>query len=230
VIEPALATDPSNQVLIRGLAENRSRAAAVLEVLGRFPEAATEIEAAIERLRPLVASDAANLQYRADLAFAWFRMGDIRRAEGRLREALGWHQRALAVRRDRARFDSAFMFVPWELARSLNTVGELLLEISPGSSTEARGRFEEARDVAQKTLLLAPSFNEMRRQLAISFEGLAMAALAERGPDHADTRETLAQSVATWRDVFGRSVGDRRHYGRLERLERLPASRISSNR
>ena len=37
---------------------------------------------------PLVASDALNIQYRADLAYAWLRLGDARRAEHRLAEAL----------------------------------------------------------------------------------------------------------------------------------------------
>jgi non-specific serine/threonine protein kinase/serine/threonine-protein kinase len=215
---------PSNQVVIRGLAECLSRRASVLQELGRTADATTGLDAAIALLAPLVSSDANNLQYRSDLAYAWLRMGDVRRAEGRLDDALVWHQRALAVRRERARVDSAFMFVPWELARSLNTVGELLLEVSPPKVADARLAFEEARDIAQKTLALAPSFNEVRKQLAASYEGLARAALAEPRPDTPAARQLVAQSVTTWRDVFAQSVGDRREASRLEKAETLLAS------
>ena len=215
---------PSNQVLIRGLAENRSRLASVLATLGHDAGAVAEVEAAIDLLTPLVSSDAQNLQYRADLAYAWLRMGDVRRGEGRIDEALSWHQKALAVRRERARLDSAFMFVPWEFVRSLNTVGELLLEQSANNREEARQVFSEARDVAEKTLLLAPSFNEVRKQLAISLEGLGRAALAEPRPDRAEAQRLVGQAIATWRDVFARSVGDRREAGRLGAAEQLLAS------
>ncbi|MGQ0736905.1 MAG: protein kinase domain-containing protein [Acidobacteriota bacterium] len=228
VIETALTIAPSNQVVIRGLAENRSRTAAVLVLVSRIPDAAAEVEAAIDLLAPLVASDRDNLQYKADLAFAWVQMGDLRRGEKRLSEALSWYQRALTVRRERARLDSAFMFVPWELARSLNTVGELLLELSPENWTDASRVFAEARDVARVTLRLAPSFNEVRRQLAISYEGLGRAALAQHRPGSQDAAELLAQSVVTWHEVFGRSVGDRRQAGRLAQVEQLLASLGSS--
>ena len=224
VLDAALASAPANQVLMRGLAENRSRAAAVLIALGRPAQADAEIEAAIELLTPLVASDARNLQYRADLAFAWLQMGDIRRAEGRLAEALNWHQRALSVRRERARQDSAFMFVPWELSRSLNTVGELLLDLSPGNAHDARPLFAEARGVAQTTLGMAPSFNEVRKQLAISDEGLARVALALDPAATTEARGLLESSLTTWRDVFTRSVGDRRQAGRMAEVERRLAS------
>jgi non-specific serine/threonine protein kinase/serine/threonine-protein kinase len=228
VLDGTLASAPSNQVVIRGLAEIRSRVASVLLALGRQTEAVAELDAAIGLLTPLVASDADNLQYKADLAYAWLRLGDVRRSEGRLSEALAWHQRALQVRRERAGIDSAFMFVPWEFTRSLNTVGELLLEIAPANATDARRSFEQARDVALKALAEAPSFNELRKQLAISYEGLARAALAS---PHADTRaaaELLTQSAATWREVSARSVGERRQDSRLETVERLLASLPSS--
>jgi tetratricopeptide (TPR) repeat protein len=222
--DAAFATAPSNQMVIRGLAESRSRTAAALENLRRYPEAVVELEAAMALLEPLVASDADNRQYRADLAYAWARMGDIRRGEGRLDEALSWHRNALTVRRARARVDSAFMFVPWELARSLNIVGELLLDLSPHNSNEARRMFDEARDVAEQTLGFAPSFNEVRKQLAISYEGLSRAALVERPPAVQDAARLLEQSVAVWRDVSQRSVGDRRHASRSEHVERRLAS------
>jgi non-specific serine/threonine protein kinase/serine/threonine-protein kinase len=212
---------PSNQVLIRGLAENRSRISSVLELLGRFGEAEAEVDAAMELLTPLVASDAQNLQYRADLAYAWARMGDIRRAEGRIAEALAWHQKALAVRRERAQLDSAFMFVPWELSRSLNSVGELLLEQSSSNHAQARHMFAEAREIAEQTLQLAPSFNEVRKQLAMSLEGLGRTMLAEPQPDTRAARQFLTAGIATWRDVFARSVGDRRQAGRLAAAEKL---------
>jgi tetratricopeptide (TPR) repeat protein len=221
VLETERLRAPSNQVLIRGLAENRSRIASVLESLGRYPEAVAEVEAAMNLLTPLVASDAHNQQYRADLAYAWLRMGDIRRAEGHIVEALVWHQKALAIRRERAQLDSAFMFVPWELARSLNTVGELLLEQSTNNRQQARQLFAEAREISEKTLQLAPSFNEVRKQLAVSFEGLARTMLADPQPDRRAARQFLTQSVATWREVSDRSVGDYRQASRLTAAERL---------
>ena len=89
-------------------------------------------------------------------------------------------------------------------------------------------RSEKRVTSAQKTLLLAPSFNEVRKQLAISYEGLARAALAEHRPDTQEATQLLAQSVATWREVFGRSVGDRRQASRLKTVEQLLASLVSS--
>jgi non-specific serine/threonine protein kinase/serine/threonine-protein kinase len=223
ILDATLARTPSNQVVIRGLAENRSRTASALITVGRSAEAAVELDAAIALLSPLVASDPDNRQYRADLAFAWLRMGDVRRAEGRLGEALIWHQRALTVRRERAQMDSAFMFVPWELARSLNTVGELLLEISPGNADKAARMFEEARGVAHQALTVAPSFTEVRKQEAISYEGLARAALAQHR-NAGEASRLLTHSITSWRQVFARGVGDHREESRLREAESLLSS------
>jgi len=224
LLEPVLTRAPSNQVVIRALAECRSRTGAVLAGLGRIPESVAEIEAAIDLLTPLVTSDANNRQYLADLATAWVRLGDVRRAEGRLHEALALHQRALHVRRERATRDSSFMFVPWGLATSLNAVGEILLALSPRNWLEARQLFAEARDLLEPLLTRAPGFNQLRRELATSCEGLARSQLAGPGPQSAETRRALEKSVVTWREVFARSVGDRRQADRAAGVEALLVS------
>ena len=52
------------------------------------------------------------------------------------------------------------------------------------------------------------------------------AALAGNRPDTEEATQLLAQSVATWREVFGRSVGDRRQASRLKTVEQLLASLV----
>ena len=117
--------------------------------------------------------------------------------------------------------DPGFMFVPWEMTRSLNTLGELLLALSPPQANESFDLFSEAANVANATLAVAPSFNEVRKQLAIALEGVARASLA-RGGDHANAaRSLLDQSANTWRDVASRSVGDVRDADRVIRVEQL---------
>ncbi|MDH4065816.1 MAG: protein kinase, partial [Acidobacteriota bacterium] len=187
-IESVMTREAPNQMLQRGLAEIRSRKPSVLLALGRSGEAAIEAQAAVDLLQPLVASDPADIQYRADLAYAWLRLGDARRAEGRLDEALDLHRRALTIRRERANRHPGFVFVPWELTRSLNSVGELLLAVSPPRADEAAALFAEARDVGLRTLRQAPSFTQVRKQVAVAEEGLARAAVTPGGPVVADAR------------------------------------------
>jgi hypothetical protein len=151
-------------------------------------------------------------------ARAWLRLGDLRRAEGRLSESLAWHRQALEVRRARAAADPSFMFVPWELTTSLNAIGDLLLDLSDARAPEAQRLFDESRRVAEETLARAPSFNELRKQLALSHEGLARATLALR-PDDARATERLRAAVAIWRDVRARSVGDRRQEEHIQEVE-----------
>jgi tetratricopeptide (TPR) repeat protein len=172
LLESALERSPGNQVLLRGLAEIRSRGVTSLLALGSTAEAVAEVEAAAGILEPLVASDPHNVQYRADLAFAWLRFGDARRAAGDLEGALELHRKALSIRRERADRHPGFIFVPWELTRSLNTVAELLLLVSPPSPREAAALFAESRDAAARTLATAPSFAQVRRQLAVAEDGL----------------------------------------------------------
>jgi tetratricopeptide (TPR) repeat protein len=170
-------------------------------------------------LEPLVASDPQNIQYRADLAYAWLRLGNARTAEGRLEEALALHRRALAIRRERATHHAGFIFVPWELTRSLNSVAELLLAASPGAADEAATLFAEAREVGLRTLEEAPSFTQVRKQLAIAEEGLAKAAFARVGASADEARAMLKRSAETWREVVSRSSGDARSREQLIRIE-----------
>lgn len=220
LLESAIAGAGDNQMLRRGLAEVRSRKTTALLALERTDEAANEAQAAVAMLEPLVATDPANVQYRADLAYAWLRLGDAKRAEGRARESLDLHSRALAVRRDRAERHAGFIFVRWELTRSLNTVADLLLTITPPRPDEAASLFEEARTVGMRALAVAPSYTQVRKQVAVAFEGLARAAVARGGPQAA----RLADSAAAWREVVARSVEDPASVRELSRLEALAKS------
>lgn len=230
VVVAALEHDPRNQQLVRAHAENRLRAGSVLLALGRRGDATTELEAAISLLDPLVTSDPQNMQYRADLSYAWLHLGDVRRAQDDLPGALACHERALALRRERAARSQAFMFVPWELTRSLNAVGERVLDVRPGSVDEAEALFAEARDVGEKALAVAPSFNEVRKQVANAYEGLARVAFARGGSHAAEARVLLERSAETWREVAARSAGDRKDAARAAGVERLLASWSASPR
>ena len=220
-LESAIARSAPNQILHRGLAEVRSRAIPVLLSLGRTTEASHEARAAIDLLQPLVDSDPMNVQYRADLAYAWLRLGDVLRAEGKLTDSLDLHQRALAIRRARAERHAGFIFVPWELTRSLNAVGELLLAQTPPRADEAAALFAEALAVGTRTLADAPSFTQVRKQVAVAEEGLARAALIGGGVDAADARSILKRSADAWREVVSRSAGDQKSLEELQRLETL---------
>ena len=217
ILEAALGREPHNQMLVRNLAENRSRTGPVLLARGRAEAAVGEIQAAVALLEPLVALDRHNAQYEADLSYAWLRLGDVRRAQRRPAEALALHRRALAVRRERAARNAGYMFVPWELTRSLNAVGELLLEAEPAQPDQAAAHFAEAIDVGERALARAPSHQQVRRQVAIAFEGLARVAGA-RGGGAADSRRHLERSLRAWQEL---AAGGSAPAGDIQRLERV---------
>jgi non-specific serine/threonine protein kinase/serine/threonine-protein kinase len=212
---------PENQLIARGLAEICSRSVSPLLLLNRVREAEVQAEAAIRLLDPLVSSDANNQEYRSDLSYAWLALASVRRAQGRISDALEWSRRTLEVRRAQGARDSTLMFVPWGLATVLNTVGELLMEQSPANRREARVLFSDARDVAEKRLAIAPSFNELRKELAISYEGLAQTSDAAAGPGTSEVQLMLERSLAAWNEVFERSIGDHRESDRRDRVRAL---------
>jgi non-specific serine/threonine protein kinase/serine/threonine-protein kinase len=221
VLDAAVARSGTNPLLERGLAEILSRRAPVLRALGRPSDAAGELLAAVDLLQPLVDSDPLNVQYRADLAYAWMRLGDIRQAEGRLDEALDLQRRALAIRRERSERHAGFVFVPWELARSLNSVADLLLLVSPPRADEAETLFAEARDVGLLTLARAPSYAQVRKQVALAAEGLARVALSRGGPRAAEALPRLRESATIWREIVSASPDDARSAHELKRVESL---------
>jgi tetratricopeptide (TPR) repeat protein len=223
-IETVMTRTGPNQMLERGLAEVRSRRVPVLLGLARFADAAREAQAAIDLLQPLVASDVLNIQYKADLAYAWLRLGDARRAEGRFGEALELHRKALAVRRERAERHGGFIFVPWELSRSLNSVADLLLALSPPRAEEAAALFAEARQAGLQTLEKAPSYTQVRKQVALAEEGLARSATVRGGPHAASAAAMLIHSAGTWREILSRSSADTASARQLERIEALIAA------
>ena len=171
-IEGVLTASRRNQMLERGLAEVRSRKVPVLLALGRLDDASREADAVFALLQPLVASDPLNIQYRADLAYAWLRLGDarLRRVasarpwsciEGRspsgesARRVLRLHLRALGADAQSQR------------------VAEPLLDISPPRLDEARAHFSEAQAVGLAALERAPSYTQVRRQVTLAEEALA---------------------------------------------------------
>ncbi len=166
-------------------------------------------------------------QYRADLAYAWMRMGDVRRAQGRVAEALAWHQKALAVAASAPAPTARSCSCRGSCPRSLNAVGELLLEMSPATARKRAACSMKRARSPKTTLVRAPSFNEVRKQLATSQEGLARTALSDPRR-RAEARDLLMQSAATWREVFTRSVGDERQVSRLAEVERLVAALSAS--
>jgi tetratricopeptide (TPR) repeat protein len=222
-IEGGLRRSGQNQLLRRGLAEARSRKIPVLAALGRFEEASQEADAVFALLQPLVDSDPLNIPYRADLSWAYFRLGDVRTAGRRFDEALALHRRALALRRDRAARYAGFLFVPWELTRSLNAVAAALLEVSPPGLDDAGALFEEARTVGLDTLERAPTYTQVRRQVAVAEEGLARVA-ALRRPGEATAPALWQQAAARWREVLAASTGDSLSARDVERVDTLVAA------
>lgn len=224
-LEGALRRSGQNQLLRRGLAEARSRQIPVLAALGQLEEASGEGEAVLAILQPLVDSDPLNIPYRADLSYAYVRLGDVRTAQRRFDEALALHRQALAIRRERAGRYAGFLFVPWELARSLNAVAEALLAVSPPRLDEARDLFAEARAVGLGSLERAPSYTQVRRQVAIAEEGLARVA-GLRGPaGEADAPALWLQAAARWREVLAASPGDPASARDAARVEAMAARR-----
>jgi non-specific serine/threonine protein kinase/serine/threonine-protein kinase len=208
VLQAVLQRNPGNQLLTRELADEHSRIGAVLRHMGELTESEAELDEAIRLLEPIVIADPHNSQYRGDLAYAWFRLAETLRMKGDLTRALELHQKALAVRRERAALDTRMPFICWDLTQSLNAVADSFLTISPRRAGEASALFEEARKVAEDTLRVAPSFNELRKQLAKSDAGLARVALLRKNPTE-HVRRLLVESLRTWQDVQARASGDR---------------------
>jgi len=210
-----------NQILRRGLAEARSRKIPVLAAMGRIAEATSEAEAVLALLQPLVESDPLNVPYRIDLSYVYLRLGDVRAAEGRFDEALDFHRRALAIRRERAARHAGFLFAPWELTRSLNAVAAALLGASPQRVDEAHALFTEAQAVGLAALQHAPSYTQVRVQVAIAEEGLARLAAARSGGTENERTVLWRRSAARWREVAAHSVGDRASLQSAERIEAM---------
>jgi len=209
ILEALLQRNPGNQVITRELAEKRSRSGPALLAMGRAAESAAMVESAIALLEPLVHADASNAGYRGDLAYAWYRLADALRAQGQTVRALTLHQQALSVRRERVARDPTLTFIRWDLSQSLNAVGELLLVTTPSDVAGAAALFREARELADSTLKSAPSFNELRKQVARSDEGLGRAAMLTRGGEAA-ARAHFEHSLQMWQEVESRSHEDKR--------------------
>lgn len=220
MLESLMARQPGNQLVVRALADTRSRAGSVLLALGNAPEAAVAIESAVQLLEPIVRADPGNAHYRGDLAYAWFRLAESLRARGQMAQALELHRQVLAIRRARVALDPNFTFIRWDLSRSLNVVGQLLLVVPPGDPEQARALFEEAYGLAEETLRTAPSFNELRKQSARADEGLGRAARLAGGEAGTATF-FFERSLRTWQDVLARGPEDRRDAGAVQRVRAL---------
>jgi non-specific serine/threonine protein kinase/serine/threonine-protein kinase len=226
MLEVLLKKHPGNQLVARGLAERRSRSGPVLLAMGKARESAAVLESAIGILEPIVRADPGNAQYRGDLAFAWFRLAEALRAQGQTARALELHQQVLALRRARVARDPHFTFIRWDLSRSLNAVAQVLLIVTPGDVNSATALFEEARELTEQTLRTAPSFNELRKQLARAEEGLGQAAQIRGDADQA--RVLLQRGLKTWQEVLSRGPEDRRDAGAPLRVQAL-LSQVSAN-
>jgi tetratricopeptide (TPR) repeat protein len=223
ILEASLTRNPGNQVITRELAEKRSRSGPALLAMGRAAESAAILESAIALLQPLVHADASNAGYRGDLAYAWYRLGDALRAQDQQARALALHQQALTVRRERVARDPTRTFIRWDLSQSLNAVGELLLATSPPDAAGAAALFREARELADATLKSAPSFNELRKQVARADEGLGRVAMLQvDGTDEA--RAHFERSLQTWQEFQSRSNEDKREAAAPPRVQGLLAS------
>jgi tetratricopeptide (TPR) repeat protein len=221
ILESLMRRNPGNQVIVRSLADKRSRAGSILVAMGRPVEATAEIEDAMSLLAPLVTADQVNVQYRGDLAYSWYRLGETMRAQRDVERALELHQRALVVRRERVARDPDFAFIRWELSRSLNATGELLLVVRPGDPGAAEALFSEALQVAETTLDSAPSFNELRKQVARAEEGMGRASLARTPATHSLARRHFERSLLTWQEIVARGPEDRRDARAPDRLRDL---------
>ena len=229
LLQTALQDNPGNQLLIRELADEHSRAGAVLRLMGRLGESEAELNEAIRLLEPIVIADPHNSQYRGDLSYAWFRLAETLRKKGDLARALELHQKALAARRERAALDTGMPFIRWDLSQSLNAVAESFLTTSPARAQEAAALFNEARKVTEETLRVAPSFNELRKQLAKADEGLARVASLGGQDSMTSARRFLEESLRTWQDVQSRASGDLEDAHQPLRLQGLLASFSSAH-
>ena len=221
MLESLAQRNPGNQVIVRSLADKRSRAGSVLVAMGRPVEARAVLESAMALMTPLVSADRGNVQYRGDLAYVWYRLGEAMRAQGEIDRALDLHQKALLVRRERVQRDPGFTFIRWELSRSLNATGGLLLLTRPPDPAAAAALFAEAHEIADAALSSAPSFNELRKEVARAEEALGRAALARTPPALADARSYFDRSLRTWEEVLARGPEDRRDAGAPDRLRAL---------
>jgi hypothetical protein len=140
-------------------------------------------------------------------------------------EALALHRQALAIRRERAGRYAGFLFVPWELTRSLNAVAEALMAESPRGLDEARNLFAEARAVGLGALENAPSYTQVRRQVAVAEEGLARVATLQRPAGDAEAAALWRQAAARWREVLASSNSDPMNARDVERVDALAAAR-----
>jgi non-specific serine/threonine protein kinase/serine/threonine-protein kinase len=224
MLETGLQRNPGNELLIRALAEKHSRAGAVYRLLGRLDESESELQKALALFEPIVMADPHNSQYRGDLAYTWFRLAETLRMKGESRQALELHQKALTVRRERAALDTKWPFVRWDLTQSLNAVADIFLTSSPPRVREAGALFEEARRIAEETLRIAPSFNELRKQLAKSQEGLGRVALASSSKPTAAVRQLLEESLHTWQEVQARASEDRQDADQASRVQGVLAA------
>jgi len=229
LLHTALQDNPGNQLLIRELADEHSRAGSVLRLMGRLVESEAELNEAVGLLEPIVIADPHNSQYRGDLAYAWFRLAETLRMKGELARALELHQKALAVRRERAALDTGMPFIRWDLSQSLNAVAESFLTSSPARAQDAAALFKEARKVSEETLRIAPSFNELRKQLAKADEGLARVALLGGTDSTSNARRLLEESLRTWQDVQSRASGDFEDADQPLRVQGLLASLSSAH-
>jgi hypothetical protein len=96
--------------------------------------------------------------------------------------------------------DASFIFVPWELTRSLNTLGDMLLASSPRQAKESAALFTEEA-VAEKTLAVAPTRSLLDQSLN-TWREVASRSAGDAG--EVEPRDRVEQLLATLQPALGR--------------------------
>jgi tetratricopeptide (TPR) repeat protein/tRNA A-37 threonylcarbamoyl transferase component Bud32 len=136
------------------------------------------------------------------LADGYFELGELTAKIGETPEALRVHRQALAVRRELGAADPT-PAARLEVARSLNAVGQLLMET--GDRPASLAALREQRELAAAVLAESPS-DEARDVLATGHRALA----AALWPDP-ESVPTLQEAVALWQALADSHSGVTRY-------------------
>jgi hypothetical protein len=98
--------------------------------------------------------------------------------------------------------------------------GELLMAVSSRNWAEACTLLSNARDIAATTLSTAPSFNEIRKELAIAMRGSRTRPRRNRDRMGRMYGACWRKARLRGREVFAHSVGDHRERDRRDRAEK----------
>jgi tetratricopeptide (TPR) repeat protein len=121
----------------------------------------------------LAAANPTNIQWQRDLSEAYEKQGEIMRA-GKLDDARGWFDKALAVAQRLAVADPSNTQWQRDLSLSYERLGDVA--VSTGKLDDARGWFDKALAVAQKLAAADPSNTQWQLDLCTSLAKVALVA------------------------------------------------------